>query len=62
MPRFLAVDLGAESGRVVLGSLGSGRLRLEELARFRTGMVRLHGRLHWNVFRMLEELVQAFRS
>jgi len=62
MHRFLAVDLGAESGRVVLGSLGSGRLRLEELARFRTGMVRLHGRLHWNVFRMLEELVQAFRS
>lgn len=44
-----AIDLGASSGRVVLGDVGPGRLQLTELHRFSNRPVRLTGGLYWNV-------------
>lgn len=48
-----AVDLGATSGRVILGGLEDGRLRLRHVARFPNQPVRLHegdrAGLHWNI-------------
>ena len=41
MKRFLAIDLGAESGRAMLGTLANGKLALEELHRFPNTPVRL---------------------
>ena len=38
---YLAVDIGAESGRVMYGNLADGRLRLEELHRFANQPVQL---------------------
>jgi rhamnulokinase len=49
---YLAVDLGAESGRVVAGIYDGGRLALEEMARFPTGGTRLPSGLHWDVVRI----------
>ena len=46
---YLGVDLGAESGRVMLGSLADGRLALEELHRFANTPVRAVGSWHWDV-------------
>lgn len=54
--RFLAFDLGAESGRAVVGTLAGGRLALEQAARFPNRPLRLRGSLHWNIFRLFEEL------
>ena len=39
MSTYLAFDLGATSGRAILGTLGGGRLRIEELHRFPNEMV-----------------------
>jgi rhamnulokinase len=55
----LAFDLGAESGRAVLGTLEGGRLALTEVARFPNGILALRGRKHWNVFRLFEEMKRA---
>jgi len=55
-PMFLAFDLGAESGRAIRGSLDDGRLRIDEPARFPNGMVSVRGHLHWNIFRLFEEM------
>ena len=44
---FLAFDLGAESGRGVLGHFNGERLNLEELHRFPNGGVRVLDSLHW---------------
>ena len=41
MSKFLAIDLGAESGRAMLGTLEGGKLELEELHRFLNTPVRL---------------------
>jgi rhamnulokinase len=46
---YLAIDLGAESGRVMLGSLAAGRLEIEEIHRFPNQPIRTEGSLHWDV-------------
>ena len=51
---FLAFDLGAESGRAVLGTVHDGRLELEEKHRFPNPTGRMHGRLHWNLLAQWE--------
>jgi rhamnulokinase len=53
---YLAVDLGAESGRVVLGRFDGGRVSLEEIHRFPNTPVRLPDGLHWDVLRILSEI------
>ena len=53
---FLAFDLGAESGRGVLGHFDGERLRLEELHRFPNGGVRVLDSLHWDVLRLWHEM------
>lgn len=53
---FLAVDLGAESGRVVLGSFDGERVALEEVHRFPNTPVWLPDGLHWDVLRIFTEI------
>jgi rhamnulokinase len=53
---YIACDLGAESGRVMLGLLEDGRLTLEEMHRFPSAAVRVLGSLRWDVLRIFEEL------
>ena len=59
---ILAFDLGAESGRAVLGRLENGRLRLRETHRFPNTPVRLFGHIHWNVFALFDEMKKAMRA
>ncbi len=53
---YIACDLGAESGRVMLGTLDAGKLSLREIHRFANGPVRVNGTLRWDVLRLYEEL------
>jgi rhamnulokinase len=53
---FLAVDLGAESGRAVLGRFDGERITLEEVHRFQNMPVRLPDGLHWYVLRIAREV------
>ena len=54
--RVLAVDLGAESGRVWSVRLEEDRLRTAELHRFRNRPVRVRGTLHWDVLSLWREI------
>ncbi len=53
---YLAVDLGAESGRTIVGSLEDGRLSLDETTRFLNYAVRLPDGLHWDVLRLWSDM------
>jgi rhamnulokinase len=53
---FVAIDLGAESGRAVVGQLDGQQLSLHEAHRFRNGPVHVAGHLHWDVLRLFEEI------
>src|SRR5919107_2387592 len=56
---YLAVDLGAESGRVVLGRFDGGRVSLEEVHRFPNTAVKLPDGLHWDILRILYEIKEG---
>ncbi len=60
-PVFLAFDLGASSGRAVLGQLADERLTIEEIHRFPNGGVRLNHGLHWDVLRLWHEVKAGIR-
>jgi rhamnulokinase len=57
MTTVAAVDLGASSGRVVLGHVGTDSLRLEEVHRFPNEPVRLPSGLTWDVLHLWQEVV-----
>src|SRR5689334_23133110 len=59
--KLLAFDLGAESGRGVLGLFDGERLRLEVVHRFPNGPVRTLESMHWDVLRLYAEMVNALR-
>jgi sugar (pentulose or hexulose) kinase len=59
---FLAFDLGAESGRAVLGRLDGDKLTLEEKHRFANPTGRMNGHLHWNLLQQWEELKTGLRK
>ena len=54
--KFLAFDLGAESGRGVIGHFDGAKLRLEDVHRFPNGGVRCGDTLYWNTFRLWQEI------
>jgi rhamnulokinase len=59
--KLLAFDLGAESGRGVLGLFDGRRLRLEVVHRFPNGPVRTLDTLHWDVLHLYTEMLAALR-
>lgn len=58
-PAFAACDFGAESGRVILGTLADGKLEMEELHRFTNPQVRAFGHYHWDLLHLFQELKQG---
>jgi rhamnulokinase len=58
---YLAVDLGAESGRVMAGNLTDRGLQLTEVHRFPNGGVRLGSHLYWDVLRLWDEIKGGLR-
>ena len=57
-----AVDVGASSGRVVVGHVGPDLLRAEEIHRFVNEPVRLPGGLYWDVLRLFHEVQEGLRG
>jgi len=60
--RYLAVDLGAESGRVMVGTLEGGRVALEEVHRFPNAPARTPDGLHWDVLRLYNDILSGLRA
>ena len=59
---YLAFDLGAESGRAILGRLDDDdRLQISQLHRFPNGMINILGNLHWDVLRLYKEILEAMQ-
>ncbi|GAC1472448.1 MAG: rhamnulokinase family protein [Isosphaeraceae bacterium] len=56
---YLALDLGAESGRGMLGRFDGERLTLEEIHRFPNGPVRMLDTIHWDAPRLFQEMTTA---
>ncbi|MBM4073459.1 MAG: rhamnulokinase [Planctomycetes bacterium] len=59
---ILAFDLGAESGRGLVGSFDGDKLRLDVVHRFPNGPVQTLDTLHWDVLRLFGEMLQGMRK
>ncbi len=58
---FFAVDLGATSGRTVIGRIAGGRVALEELTRFPNEIIHEDGHYYWDIKALYEEIVSALK-
>lgn len=62
MKTFLAVDIGASSGRHMLGWMEDGQIRMQEIYRFENGMISRDGRLCWDVDRLFREILEGMKK
>ena len=51
---FFAVDLGATSGRTILGCLGEGKMELKELTRFPNHIIETRGHCYWGYLCLIQ--------
>ena len=58
---FLAIDLGAESGRVIAGLLQNGKIALDEIHRFPNGPVDVAGTRRWNVVGLWQQILKGLQ-
>ena len=56
MSNYLAIDLGAESGRVIFGQLKAGKFTMKEVHRFSNGAITANGTLRWDIIRIFREI------
>ena len=59
---FLAFDLGATSGRSVIGTLADGKIEIRELTRFPNGIIELHGKFYWNLMGLYQALKEGLAA
>lgn len=62
MTYYLAVDIGASSGRHILGYIDNGKIKLEEIYRFENGIEEKDGTLTWNIDKLLAEVKNGLRE
>ena len=58
---FFAVDLGATSGRTILGTLEDGRLTQRELTRFPNPIIQVCGHCHWDILALYREIIEGLK-
>lgn len=61
MEFFLAIDLGASSGRHVIGCFADGKITLETIYRFKTGMEESPDGLVWNIPQLFKEIKEGIK-
>lgn len=59
---FLAIDLGASSGRAMLGTIQNDQLELKEISRFPNPIIEVNGRLYWDLFHLYNQIIGALQE
>ena len=58
---FFAVDLGATSGRTILGSINEGKLQQRELTRFPNHIIQTGGHFYWDIYALYHEIIRGLK-
>ena len=59
MKNYLAIDIGASSGRAIIGTVKNGKIALEEVFRFENSQVRLNGHDCWDIDRLVDSVKEG---
>ena len=60
--RYIAIDLGAESGRAMLATLSCGRIQLDEIHRFPNGPIQENDSLRWDFGKLMADVKDGLRA
>ena len=60
MKHYIAIDLGATSGRVILAGLEGDKLEMETVHRFPTPLLNIGGKYYWNIYSIYDDIVKGF--
>ena len=58
---FFAVDLGATSGRTIMGKLSDDKIELEELTRFDNNLIETGGHFYWDIYALYNEVIKGLK-
>ena len=58
---FFAVDLGATSGRTIIGSISEGKIEQEELTRFNNNLIETGGHVYWDIYALYSEIINGLK-
>ena len=59
---FFAVDLGATSGRTIIGCLKNGKIELKELTRFPNNLIEVNGHFYWDIYALYYEIIKGLKE
>ena len=59
---FFAVDLGATSGRTIIGNISEGKLHLEEVTRFPNNLIEQGGHFYWDIHALYFEIIRGLKD
>ncbi|MBQ9216500.1 MAG: rhamnulokinase [Prevotella sp.] len=59
---FFAVDLGATSGRTIIGNIRDGQFRLEEVTRFPNNLIEQGGHFYWDIYALYYEIIRGLKE
>ena len=62
MKYYLAIDIGASSGRHILAHVENGKMLTEEIYRFQNAAEETNGGLFWNIERLFEEIINGLKK
>ena len=61
-PYFFAVDLGATSGRTIVGHIEEGQLIQEEVTRFPNNLIEQGGHYYWDIHALYFEMIRGLKE
>ena len=61
LKHFFAVDLGATSGRTIVGFLKDGKVKMDELTRFDNNLISTGGHVYWDIFALYNEIIKSLK-
>ena len=59
---FFAVDLGATSGRTIIGTISQGKVNLEEITRFPNNLIETGGHFYWDIYALYYEIIKGLKA
>ena len=59
---FFAVDLGATSGRTIIGNIEDGQFSLEEVTRFPNNLIEQGGHFYWDIYALYFEIIKGLKE
>ena len=59
---FFAVDLGATSGRTIVGTINEGRFDLEEVTRFPNNLIEQGGHYYWDIYALYFGVIRGLKE